>query len=331
MACEPVPEQSSGQFPINHVLETTPYSPSWWVTQNISNIPSDSVGWLVAQGWQITDITYDNSTVPPTPYYAMTRQSLQNWMILQSLLEEYTQAKNTADTNNTIRYNDIILSWSTMLETSHDQFEEQSTENSTHATLYLGNLDTYMNEVDALIEANQAQILLEFSSHSDVANALLTGLGTTELARINEQFDSTIATQLQQLVDRGFYSSAITADITARNTRDRDEQIQALNDRLMREKLTNQHQLYGQQVTLAEYREREIVSKMNEFAQRLAGLQSTHDECMRLMAYQLNERNNILIGLYGFVERRDDVPPNFEALVQIATGLGDAGGGWITP
>ena len=62
MTCDPVPQQESGQFPINHVLEATPYSPSWWVTQNITDIPGDSVGWLVAQGWQITDITYDNTT-----------------------------------------------------------------------------------------------------------------------------------------------------------------------------------------------------------------------------------------------------------------------------
>jgi hypothetical protein len=52
---------------------------------------------------------------------------------------------------------------------------------------------------------------------------------------------------------------------------------------------------------------------------------------MRLMIYQLDERNKILIGLYGFVERREDDPPSFDALTQICTGLGDAGGGWVTP
>lgn len=82
---------------------------------------------------------------------------------------------------------------------------------------------------------------------------------------------------------------------------------------------------------LAEHKHKAIVEKMNEAAQRLAGLSQTHDMCMRLMTYQLDERNKILVGLYGFVERRDDVPPNFEALVQMTAGLGDAGGGWVTP
>jgi hypothetical protein len=52
---------------------------------------------------------------------------------------------------------------------------------------------------------------------------------------------------------------------------------------------------------------------------------------MKLMAYQLDERNKILVGLYGFVERRDDVYPSFENLTQVVTALGDSGGGWVTP
>ena len=131
-----------------------------------------------------------------------------------------------------------------------------------------------MNDVDALIAANQVQLALEYSNHSDTAKAFLVDLGTTETARINEQFDATLSVQVQGLADRGFYASPIETDITARNTRDRNEELAAHNDRLMREKLANEHQLYGQQVTLAEYREREIVSKMNEYAQRLSGLQS---------------------------------------------------------
>ncbi len=734
IACPPVPEQDSGQFSINYVFQTTPYTPNWWGTDNITNIPADSVGWLVAQGWKITGITFDDTTVPPTPYYAMTRETLKNWIILQSLLEAYTDQTNVANTNNTIRYNDIITSWDIMLETSHDQFEAQSHEHVTHSTLYLSDTEAYMNEVDALIDLNQSQLLLdtddasdkltemhtklsdletnvvsstatidallvtqsgylttfladlaakladldtdyatqlaainllltqgdtdlatfaasqtvhldaleleyadyaaeldsllisanadilsvtteidnvldalegeydameaevdallvlgtaalttfatdygttldqlttdytaiatpldaervasnnalsgfvtdyegelsnlqpEYATHSDTATAFLVDLGATDLARINEQFDATLSEQLQMLTDRGLYTSAVAADITARNTRDRDEQITALNDRLMREKLENQHGLYGQQVamrdrnlngfdrvnatkqevlrsnvaqltsrftlqqsardrtmsgtdrlnsaqqevwqyqaatitgqyqlqlgvrdrtitgqqslyalreantrlnttiqaqlydatrnikqllteeaarlqnlrqsvtlwnagqrdslfaqlqqieaqhltgidkqnatsqdvsrvamsererllgflqdavngvisgkgtysqmtvqhgsTLAEHKHRAIAEKMNESSQRLASLQMTHEECLKLMWDQLKERNNILVGLYGFVERRDDIPPNFEALVQITTGLGDAGGGWVTP
>lgn len=590
MATTVVPVLDDGQGPIYQSLKATPYSPSWWTAQTITNIPADSVGWLVAQGWQITGITYDNTTVPPTPYYAMTRQSLQNWIILQGLLEEWTNSWNEAAFANTIRYNDVVLAWGNMLDTSHDYLKVQTSEQNAHVTLYLGNLSTYMDEVDALIDANQAQIvtdsntakvaleeantqlddfetnlvtslaqievlltnqqgnlatflidfaaelteldtnyaahvviveplieslddalvtfkseadailtailndftildaeinsllitddatlgihvadynavlaLLEddYSTHSVTATAFLTNLGVTDTARIAEKFTSVLSTQMQQLVDRGLYSSALATDVTARNTRDHNEEIVALNDRLMREKWENQHRLYGQQVqmrmstmsgkdrmyglrqelsryhaaqiiglygllqsvrdrtlatkqmilnvqqavsqftiemrnrlleivngivaqqaagidrqymakqdvsrvemttrdriigilqdatkaivagkesyaaalmqlssTLAEHKHRAIVEKMNEFNVRLSGLQGKHEEDMKLMAYQLDERNKLLIGIYQFVERREDVYPKFDDLSKIVTSLGDSGGGWLTP
>jgi len=84
-------------------------------------------------------------------------------------------------------------------------------------------------------------------------------------------------------------------------------------------------------LALSEHRHRMVVEKMNEYAVRLEGLQGKHTEDMQLMAYQLDERNKLLIGLYGFVERREDVGPSIEDLAKICTSLGDSGGGWLTP
>ncbi len=369
--------------------------------------------------------------------------------------------------------------------------------------------------------------------HSITATAFLTDLGATELARITEQFAASLTTQLQQLTNDGLYNASRASDITQRNLRDRDEQIQALNDRLNREQWENQHRIYEQEVamrrnrldgkdkvhgveqgviqshvgqitsrfglqqsardrtmagedrlhavrqeiyryqaaqivglhqlqeglrdrtlngkttlyglreansrlniqtetqlyeagqtlrqlliqeagrlqqlqqaitswetsqrdtllqqiqqialqrsegiekqhaaqqdisrvamgererllgmlndavkgiitgkeryssltmqqasTLAEHKHKVIVEKMNESATRLSGLQQKHAENMELMKYFLSERNQLLIGLYGFVERREDTYPSFENMVQLTTGLGDAGGGWVTP
>ena len=83
--------------------------------------------------------------------------------------------------------------------------------------------------------------------------------------------------------------------------------------------------------TLAGHKHKAIVEKMNESAVRLEGSRYTQDADMKLMAYQLDEQNKLLIGLYGFVERRDDIGPKFEDLAKITTALGDSGGGWITP
>jgi hypothetical protein len=352
---------------------------------------------------------------------------------------------------------------------------------------------SYSGDYDAVL----ALLSSDYDTHSGIATGYLVDLGTTELARINEAFAATLSTQLQNLTDRGIYSSAIAVDVTARNTRDKDEQITALNDRLAREKLENQHRLYAQQAsmrsatlagrdrshsveqevlhyraaqitglyqllqtmrertlslnttlyglqdanlklnveiqskvyelgqalqrllieeaaraqhlaqsvrqwaggqrdtllgqiqetvtqhlsgidkehsaqqdisrvatterdqllgqlqdavkgfvagkdryaaatmqtasTLAEHKHRVIVEKMNEYTTTLEGRRAKHEEAMKLMAYQLDERNKLLIGLYGFVERREDVGPRFEELTKICTALGDSGGGWVTP
>jgi hypothetical protein len=385
----------------------------------------------------------------------------------------------------------------------------------------------------ASYDAELAKLETEYDLHAPAATALLDGLGATELARINEAFAASLATQLQQLTDRGLYSASVAADITARNTRDRNEEVAVLNDRLNREKWENQQRLYEQQAamrarilegqdrvhnveqdvharhvgqitsrfglqqsardrtlaatdrlhavkqevyryqasqitglyqlqqamrdrtlngkttiyslreanlrlsadikaqlygagqtirrhlldeaarlnqlrqaitqwkatqrdrlleqvqqieaqhlagidkmhaaqqevsrvamaqrdqllgqlqeavrgilsgkerystltmqqasTLAEHKHRAIVEKMNEYTARLEGQRGTHAENMKLMAYQLDERNKLLVGLYGFVERREDVGPQWQQLAQVCTALGDAGGGWITP
>lgn len=340
-------------------------------------------------------------------------------------------------------------------------------------------------------------LINEYLVHEGLTRGFLDNLGATELARINEQFQASLSAQLQRLTSQGLAASVIVADVTARNHRDRDEQIQALNDRLMRERLENQHRLYGQQValrgqmidgkmqihavqqevlryqaslvtgvntllqetrnrvlagkqaifaardanhkygvelrnalyaqlqdvrqrtidstervyqlrdifakfrtgettrlyeqlqqvesqfiaaigqqnaakqdvvrveisqrdtlfqqlqgalsallqgkdryasalmqisgTLADHRHRAIVERMNTAAARLDGLKMTADQNRTLMAYQLDERNKLLVGLYSFVERREDVPPEFKDLSAMIAGLGDSGGGWLSP
>lgn len=370
----PPSNQSPGQSQLLMPQMINPYNSAWWVTQAASNIPNDSVGWLLAQGWQITGITYDTSTTPQTPYYTMTRQALQSWNILNSMLESWTTAHNNALEANAIRYNEVIENWSQLISTTYDHHAAEAEEQNDHFLLYSAALDTNMDEVDERIETNQSTLVTDAAPAATALTAMdtkladletnvddkeatiaayLTGLGTTELARITAAFAASLATQLQQLTDRGMYSSVIAADITARNTRDMNEEIAALNDRLNREKWENEHRILGHRQdavkgyisgkerfsvitmqnasTMAEHRHREILEKMNESAVRIAGVQAKHDEVMQLMKYQLDERNKLFIGLYGFVEARTDSYPSFESLVQLCAGLGDAGGGWISP
>jgi len=373
----------------------------------------------------------------------------------------------------------------------------------------------------------------DYISHSFTATGFLDNLGATELARINEEFAARLSTQLQMLTTRGLSTSTLVADFTERNQRDRDEQIQLLNDRLMREKLENQHRVYEQQRamraqtmdnehrlyeqqrvmrtqmadnehklyeqqlgmrtrmmdgetqlhsvrqevlryqaslisgvyallqetrnrvlsgkqalfaakdakdrlgievqsrlytqlqdvrqriidssdrvyqlrdvyakwantethklyeqlqqvkqqfveaverqhaakqnatrsemsqrdillqqlqaaltallsgkerfstlliqnanTLAEHKHRAIVERMNTAAQRLDGWKSVATENRTLMAYQLDERNKLLLGLYSFVEKREDIAPEWKDMSSMIASLGDSGGGWVQP
>ena len=567
-----VPYLAPNQSTIDLPRVANPYLSLWSSTHTISNIPDEAVGWLVAQGWQITAMSYDGTTVPPTPRYAMSKEAMQSWEVLLSLCNSYTIAANEARDANELRYNEIVLNWNALVDSTHLYFDSQDSQHSGDSDSYLAVISNCFNDVNTLIEANQTQVISDaelatapltemntklaeletnadantttisailtaqsgyltsflsdfsftldeldthyaahlsqietlltasdvdyaahladtetlltasdedyaahladtetllttagidledhatpytanissldqdYSAHSITAPSYLTDLGATELARINEQFAATLSGQLQDLTDRGLYSAAVATDITARNARDKDEQIAALNDRLNREKLDNQHRLYEQQTgmrarvmdgrdrlyqtrqgvtqwqagqqerlhqtqqgvtqwqagqwdhlleqiqqvetqklagidrqytaqqevsrtemserdvlfaqlqdavravadgkerysntllqqasTVAEHKHRAIAEKLQEYAVNLEGLKYIAEQTIRLMQYQLEERNKLIIGLYSFVERREDESPEWKDISQLIAGLGDSGGGWITP
>ena len=519
MTIPDVPEQNPDPIqPIYLPSIPNPYLSVWWATQTVSNVPENVMGWLVAQGYEITGITQDTTTTPPTNYFSLTREGMRPQDVLLSLCNSYTFAANNAQDANQIRYNAIVNDWLEMIDTSHDQFNAQTAEQNAQAGVFLTDLDDYMTAIETLIDDNQSQLVADateaktalismdmrltelednaaaaavtirdlltgldtnvntyvaeieailalldadyasvsadlaairtstgtlvatfkvdyeaalaylesdYTAHAALTGGLLDGLGTTELARINEEFGAKLTAQLQMLTSRGLYASALVADITERNQRDRDEQIQLLNDRLMREKLENQHRLYAQQFgmrnrvldgisqlhgvqqevlkyqaslisgtyellqnirnrilagqqailaardanvrlgvqvnstlleqlqgaltgvlggkerfstllmqnanVLSEHKHRAIAERMNTAAQRLDGWKSVAADNRTLMAMQLDERNKLLIGLYSFVERREDIAPEWRDMATMIASLGDSAGGWVTP
>lgn len=657
-----LPEQNPSQSELWLPRVQNPYASLWFSSQTVSKVPESIMGWLVAQGFEVTGIQQDTRTVPPTNYFNLTREGLQPLQVLLSLCNNYTIAANDARTANQVRYNQIVANWTKMIDTSHEQFDAQTAVQNAQAGVFLADLDDYMDAIETLINDNQSQIVIDanlardalgnidfrltdlelnasasavqintllgtqitnlqtfindynsrlseldqnyvshlasvlseisslgnvldshvtsyqqeftilqsnytahandindrlssvtanvdeyvaevdlildgfdgdyqqvkvdldaikdqsgtlgdqmasdyndilalliqdYEIHAGIARGLLEGLGATELARINEQFAASLSAQIQSLTNNGLTQSTILSAVTARNHRDRDEQIQALNDRLMREKLENQHRLYGQQFqvrgqslngvvqvhgvqqevlryqaslvtgthsllqearsrilagkqaifaakdtnrkygievknslygqlqeirqriiesqdriyqlrdvfakwkngetnrlyeqlvqiqgqhiaaidrqnaarqdvtrvemsqrdqllqqiqqalnallsgkeryatlllqnasTLSDHKHRAIAERMQTAVQRLQGWKSIADENRQLMAYQLDERNKLLVGLYSFVERREDIPPEWKDMAQMIAGLGDSGGGWLTP
>lgn len=693
-----VPEQFPGQSIDDLPLIANPLLGVWFATRTVTNVPENVMGWLVAQGYEVTGITQDTTTVPPTNYFALTRQAMDPIQTVITLCNSYTTAANRAFVANQTRYNDIVNNWTEMIATSHDQFDLQTDEQNAQAGVFMADLDEYMTAIETLIDDNRTQMVTDaaeakvaleamdarladletnaaanavtigtllteqdtnlstyissydnkltemdqnatahiaavlaeanaldavlddhvtayssqfdllaanytahladidallvnvsanvttfvadvseilnlldsdyetvsadlgairanagtlidnhvldyqvvlealatdyaahapitrgvidslstdYTTHVSTATAFLTGLGTTDLARINEEFASKLSVQLQQLVTNGLSTSTLITDITERNHRDRDEQIQMLNDRLMREKFDNQHRLYEQQrsmraatvdnqhrlyeqqlgmrtrtmdalsqlhsvrqevlkyqaslisgvhallqdvrtrtlsgkqailaakdanerlgievqsqlyarlqdvrqrtiesldriyqlrdvfakwsitethkryeqlqqveqlfvdciqrqlaakqevtrgemsqrdallqqlqsaltallggkerfstllmqiaSTLSEHKHKAIVERMNAATKRLEGWKSVADDNRKLMMYQLDERNKLLIGLYGFVKDREDLGPEWQDAARMIAGLGDSSGGWLQP
>jgi hypothetical protein len=303
----------------------------WFTSRTVTGVPENVMGWMVAQGWRITGVSNDNTTVPPTATYTLQKDQLSPEQTLLYLCNSYTDAANDARFANEVRYADIVNDWTEMLGSTDTHFQNQITAQNADLGVYLTDLDSYMDDIDTLIDGNANGLEGDYASHKTTAEAFLTDLGTTELARINELFAATLATQLQSLIDRGLYSSAVAADIIERNTRDRDEQIQQLNDRLNREKLGNEHQLWAQRVQLSDQQNQVIAQRLNTATARLDGWKNVAAENQRLMAYQLDTRNNLLVGLYSFVERREDVAPAWKDMASMVVGIGDSGTAWITP
>lgn len=295
----------------------TPWATDWWTSTWVSGVPQEALGWHLAQGWQVETVVMDNTTQPPTPYYTMTKNVFNHLRVLQDMLNSYTVAYNDARWANTGRYADVIDNWTALISSTENYHDDQVEDTNAHNTDFLNNLDTYMGEVDAEIDSNLSDV-------STQTTLLLDDLGATEVARINEQFAASLAEQLENLMDRGMYTSSVAADITARNVRDRDEQLQKLYDSLAREKADNQHKI-------AEHRHRGITEKMGEFQVQLETQRTVHADNMKQMSYFLQERNQLMVGLYGFVERREDIGPSVDDLTKIAVGLGDSGAGWVSP
>ncbi len=334
MTAIPVPTihlQPPGQSRIATARVENPYLTTWWTSQTASGIPENVMGWLVAQGWEITNVAQDNSTTPPTAYYALGKEGLSPKETLLGLCNSYTVAANAARQYNEVRYNQIVENWTTMVHSSHEHFKWQTDVHNADMGIYIGDLSTYMDQIDELSAQARNKLALDYDIHKETTEALLTDLGRTELARIKEQFAATLAVQLQDLANRGLYSSAVGVDIKARNRRDLDEQIQALNDRLNRENVENKHHLHDQNVQVANFRLQVIQNHMNTVVARMQGWRDVAAENQKLMAYQLDTRNNLLIGLYSFVERREDTSPEWADMAKMVASLGDQAGGWLAP
>lgn len=356
--------------PIYPALAATPYSPAWWVTQSVSRVPETAVGWLVAQGWQIVSTTTEDDVT----YYTLTRQSMQNWMILQSLLADYVYAYNESRDFNATRYNDLILSWGNLIVNTRENLDSLGDVSDGHLSLYLTTVDELLSDLVADVALSEAELaevkgdvdaqldlylvrlnelVTNYDTHAALTRGLLTDFGTTETARINEQFDNLLATAKQGLVNRGLYSSVLFATIQTRIERERSEALTKWNDTLSREKIDHEHKLFAE---LMDTKRAEIAGRTTFTAAALQKGQfiingrnqlismllqgrmekanarlGVRDREEKAMMFQIDKYNETVIGLHAMQERREDVGPDIASIGKLVAGIADTSGGWITP
>jgi hypothetical protein len=347
----------------------SPYTPAWWATSTVTRIPETAVGWLVAQGWQITG----TETKDDVTYYTLTRQSMQNWMILQTLLDSFTFSFNEGRSHNSIRYNDLISNWNSMLVATRGTLNTIGDVSNRHVSLFLTQIDTLLadletdvgdikDELDGIRDDIDAQLALyltkletldaKYTTHQALSRGLLVGLGTTESARINEQWDNELSKARQGLVNRGLYSSVLYAQIEARIERERSEALTKWNDQLAREKNENEHVLYKEgmatdesvlggriryiaqlmsKVGVQDKKHQLVLSLMQARMEKANARLGIRDREEKLQAYQLSERNNIAIAMHQQVNAREDTYPDLSSIGRLVAGIADSSGGWITP
>ncbi len=216
---------------------------------------------LVKSQDDMTDFAATKMDHPSTGHVAVMLSTTD------ALLADYQAYKaemgGVDETERTGELTNLKVAWNDIRSEIESDFD--AVKGSYSLDAIIAKSDTAIGKFDQAVNAfNAAYLTLpttlrgDFTAHRGIARGLLDGLGATELARINEQFDNLLAQSRQSLVNRGFYSGALATQTEARVERERQEAIASLNDRLAREKLSNEHQLYQQ-----------------EFQSRLGGLEGS--------------------------------------------------------
>tara|TARA_R100000808_G_scaffold8956_2_gene24958 strand:+ start:19577 stop:20494 length:918 start_codon:yes stop_codon:yes gene_type:complete len=282
--------------------KSVPRMKDWYLTSTVSGVPEDSVPWMLAQGWEVVSTQTDITVFPWVVTYKMRRTDLQNFNVLEELLTDFTDAYNEGRTANDKRYEDVVKLWTEMLDKSQTHLDEAKTSLTTKLNLHLTTLDDLENEYASFF--------------TDVKTDLddLTVTLDADRTRVNDQFDAQLAASDQNMLNRGYYSSAMLPNIDAGIE---ERRALALTE------ITEREQRLKADITL---RKNQVYVDVLRMRAGLVDAQMalTNRE-QEFLAYQLDERNRILTGLFGFVERRTDAYPDMHSLAQLTSSLAESG------
>ncbi|MFO7936005.1 MAG: hypothetical protein R6V06_00105 [Kiritimatiellia bacterium] len=286
--------------PARYITDTDPISEStvnvsgWYTTEHCSTQDHDSIPFLMAQGWSVTNhrsVTYQDGTI--THYYTLSRRILQTEKVLQALITSQTGAYNEGRRLNDMRYDDIVTLYSIMLDNTETELNGINSADSTYEDL-----------VDAMMDALDS----DFDEYKLSTSALMDGFGVSELERINIKFNALLASSKSGLINRGMYSSTIWDSVSAGIERERAFAITDLNDKINERQLTVEERIFRARIDVR----LKILAARDRLREQLSKSEEGH----------VVLRNRVLDALLGFMERRTDSYPDLTAQAKVVSDLG---------
>ena len=287
---------------ISPITAESPNAGGWYFTSNIGGVPEEAVPFMLAQGFEINGVFQVDAFNPDVKAYSLTKTRLNNAQVIYDLLQSFTEAYNEGRTANDKRYEDIIRLWTEMLDKGEEHIDGAKVELENEIVLHMTTLDALETEYDTFF----ADVRDDLSNLNITLNA--------DRIRVNNQFDALVAAEGQRLASRGFYSAALISSITAGVEERRAlalTEVSEREQRLIADIALRKNQVY---VDVLRMRSGIIDTKM--------GLTNRKQEFLK---YQLDERNRTLVGLFGFVEKREDTYPGLGAMAQVSASLGESG------
>jgi hypothetical protein len=282
---------------------------AWHAAETVDGVSDEAVGGMLAQGWAViaTHYSYDFDQESFTSEiigrsYTMYRRTMNNDAIVHDLLNSFTHGYNEGREANQKRYEDVIRLWTEMLDKSQGHLTDAKTGLKQKLDAHMITLDALENDYSTFFTGVQTELDdLEVTLNAD-------------RTRVNDQFDGQLAGSDQNLVNRGFYSSAMISNIDAGIEERRALALTEITEREQRLKadiILRKNEIY---LNVLRMRASLIDAQM--------GLTNREQE---FLAYQLDTRNNLLVGLFRFVEAREDSYPGLGSTAQVAASLGQPG------
>ena len=291
-------------IPLNYITDTDPVpitprdATEWYDTVNIvihtETTRDDQLVWLLAQGWIVWQIHISYAGTD-NQYYTwwLTRRIISGEKVLGAMVEDYSTAYNEGRDLNDTRYDDIVLLFSTVSDKMQDE---------------LISLDALNTTYDGLIEVLISAIESDWTAHNTEVSGDLDDYGTSQVTRINTQYDALLSKAQNDLVSQGMYNSTTWASVSAGIERERAIALDDFNDKLIVQQLGLNERLYA---TKAQMRDRVFQARDRLF-------NTDHNSAMS----REDMREKLITVLCNFMERRTDSYPDLTAVGNAAAELG---------